>query len=391
MKFFIILALLFGLVLAGKKGFQETPSPTTEGEGEGEGLADTGEMESTGEGEEAETGGEGENAGEEGSTGEGEEGSTGEGEEGSTGEGEEGSTGEGDETGEVAETSSPVIMSGPTLLTLVQESKTHTILYSLLQTLSDVSTLLQTEGPYTLFAPTDEAFGRVPPEMLDTLKNDADALMYVLSYHVVKGMYRIRDLEKCQMLETSYESKMVLIRRDSSGVSLNDMARTVDKMEDKKTGNGILHAIDYPLMPPSMWECESKMGTQCLLTEGCRLRMNGKCRMTKHVCPRREYMEEMKKSIEASMEASMKASKSMSKSLSKSMSANPSASVAPSEGEGEGEGEGELSPETTGEGEMDYGEGEMDYGEGEGEAETTGEGEGEADTTGEGEVEPEGE
>jgi uncharacterized surface protein with fasciclin (FAS1) repeats len=293
MKYFIILALLFTCVFAAKKLQASTSVSVSEAEAT---SSESAEALNTSEGAEV---------------------------------AEASESAEGAEsTEEVAtESSPPLIATGPSIVTVVMQSKMHTILSSLLQNNSDVSDMLMQTGPYTLFAPTDAAFSRVPADKLAALQADTESLMYVLQYHVLSGMYRTNDLEACQMLPTEYNSEMVLVRRDSAGVSLNDMARVVDKMANKKAPNGIVHAIDYVLMPMSMWDCSSMSGTQCLLSNGCRLRMNGKCRNTKHVCSRREYLKSVSKSLEASMEASEKASKSMSKSLSKSAAANPTQSV----------------------------------------------------------------
>jgi uncharacterized surface protein with fasciclin (FAS1) repeats len=299
MKYFIILALLFTCVFAAKKLQASTSVSVSEAEAT---SSESAEALSTSEGAEVAEASE-------------------------SAEGAESSEGA-ESTEEVAtESSPPLIATGPSIVTVVTQSKMHTILSSLLQNNSDVSDMLMQTGPYTLFAPTDAAFSRVPADKLAALQADTESLMYVLQYHVLSGMYRTNDLEACQMLPTEYNSEMVLVRRDSAGVSLNDMARVVDKMANKKAPNGIVHAIDYVLMPMSMWDCSSMSGTQCLLSNGCRLRMNGKCRNTKHVCSRREYLKSVSKSLEASMEASEKASKSMSKSLSKSAAANPTQSV----------------------------------------------------------------
>ena len=105
---------------------------------------------------------------------------------------------------------------------------------------------LKGKGPFTVFAPTDEAFAKIPKKDLDALLNDKEALTRVLTYHVVPGKVMAADVVKLSSADT-VEGHSIAIDA-SSGVKVND-ANVVKT--DIKTSNGVIHVIDTVLIPKS--------------------------------------------------------------------------------------------------------------------------------------------
>ena len=103
---------------------------------------------------------------------------------------------------------------------------------------------LKGKGPFTVFAPTDEAFAKIPKAALDALIADKAKLAKVLTYHVVAGKVMAADVMKIKEAKT-VEGQMLKIDT-SSGVKVND-AKVVKA--DVETSNGVIHVIDTVLMP----------------------------------------------------------------------------------------------------------------------------------------------
>ena len=103
---------------------------------------------------------------------------------------------------------------------------------------------LKGDGPYTVFAPTDEAFAKVPADALNALLADKEALRKVLLYHVVAGKVTAGDVVKLSSATTAQGSNVMIDA--SNGVKINNA--TVVKA-DIMAGNGIIHVIDTVLMP----------------------------------------------------------------------------------------------------------------------------------------------
>jgi uncharacterized surface protein with fasciclin (FAS1) repeats len=112
-----------------------------------------------------------------------------------------------------------------------------------LQTAGLVETL-KGAGPFTVFAPTDEAFAKIPKADLDALIKDKAKLTQVLTYHVVSGKVMAADVMKLKEAKT-VEGQMVTIDT-SDGVKVNDA--TVIKA-DVTASNGVIHVIDTVLLP----------------------------------------------------------------------------------------------------------------------------------------------
>jgi uncharacterized surface protein with fasciclin (FAS1) repeats len=107
--------------------------------------------------------------------------------------------------------------------------------------------VLKGEGPFTLFAPTDKAFEKVPKEKLESLLKDKEALQSVLTYHVVPGKVMAADVVKLKGAKTVL-GKPVKIAVQDRDVLING-AKVVKA--DIECANGVIHVIDAVLLPPA--------------------------------------------------------------------------------------------------------------------------------------------
>jgi len=110
---------------------------------------------------------------------------------------------------------------------------------------ADLVDTLKGEGPYTVFAPTDEAFAKIPKADLDALLADKKKLTAVLTYHVVPGKVMAADVVKLDSA-TTVQGESVTILVSDGGVKVDD-ANVVKT--DIVTSNGVIHVIDTVLMP----------------------------------------------------------------------------------------------------------------------------------------------
>jgi uncharacterized surface protein with fasciclin (FAS1) repeats len=113
---------------------------------------------------------------------------------------------------------------------------------------------LKGKGPFTVFAPTDEAFAKIPKADLDNLLKNKEALKNVLLYHVVSGKVMSADVVKLQSATTVQGSDVTITVKDKS-VMLN--TAKVIKV-DIGTSNGVIHVIDTVLMPPTQKKMSPK-------------------------------------------------------------------------------------------------------------------------------------
>jgi uncharacterized surface protein with fasciclin (FAS1) repeats len=104
---------------------------------------------------------------------------------------------------------------------------------------------LKGDGPFTVFAPTDEAFAKLPKDRLDALLADKNALTKVLTYHVVPGKIMSGDLSGKTMSVATVEGSEVKVNA-MSGVMINN-ANVVKA--DIATSNGVIHVIDTVILP----------------------------------------------------------------------------------------------------------------------------------------------
>jgi uncharacterized surface protein with fasciclin (FAS1) repeats len=119
-------------------------------------------------------------------------------------------------------------------------------LTTLLKKAGLVSTLGRS-GPYTVFAPTNAAFAKVPKQTLNALLADKAKLKAVLLYHVVPGKVTAAKVVKLTSAKTA-NGERVRIRVKGSAVYVNGARVT---KADVMAANGVIHVIDSVLVPPS--------------------------------------------------------------------------------------------------------------------------------------------
>ena len=119
-------------------------------------------------------------------------------------------------------------------------------LASLLQATGLVDTL-KTGGPFTVFAPTDAAFAKVPKATLDALAADPAKLKAVLLYHVVQGSVPASEVVKLTSAKTLNGASVSIKVQDGSVLVNGAKVVTPDVM----ASNGVIHVIDTVLLPPA--------------------------------------------------------------------------------------------------------------------------------------------
>lgn len=103
--------------------------------------------------------------------------------------------------------------------------------------------VLATGGPFTVFAPTDDAFAKLPPGTVQTLVDNPPQLARILKYHVVAGSWRKADLSSTDTL-TSLESSPIPIRTEPNFEVKNSTVVAADIEAD----NGVIHVIDNVIL-----------------------------------------------------------------------------------------------------------------------------------------------
>jgi uncharacterized surface protein with fasciclin (FAS1) repeats len=111
--------------------------------------------------------------------------------------------------------------------------------------LSGLETKIATTGPYTLFAPSDEAFAKLSSEEREALYKDKNRLAKILSYHIIPGKVLITEV-KPGPVET-LEGDAVALKSDNGKVTVNGANVT---QSDLAADNGVIHEIDALLTPP---------------------------------------------------------------------------------------------------------------------------------------------
>lgn len=110
---------------------------------------------------------------------------------------------------------------------------------------ADLVDTLKGTGPFTVFAPNDAAFAKVPAADLDALLKDKAALGKVLTYHVVAGKVMASDVVKLTSAKTVQGQELKIAVKD--GVVYVDGAKVIST--DIETSNGVIHVIDSVVLP----------------------------------------------------------------------------------------------------------------------------------------------
>ncbi|EGN75453.1 secreted/surface protein [Idiomarina sp. A28L] len=113
---------------------------------------------------------------------------------------------------------------------------------------ADLVDVLNGEGPFTVFAPTDEAFAALPAGTVESLLEPAnrDQLIAILTYHVVSGKVMSADLAGQQLNADTVEGSSLNIDATGYGVKVNDASVVTADIE---ADNGVIHVIDKVLIP----------------------------------------------------------------------------------------------------------------------------------------------
>ncbi|MDH6260248.1 putative surface protein with fasciclin (FAS1) repeats [Bradyrhizobium sp. BR13661] len=130
-------------------------------------------------------------------------------------------------------------------------SKDHTTLVAAVKAAGLVETL-EGKGPFTVFAPTNTAFGKLPAGTVDTLvkpENKA-TLTKILTYHVVAGRLEASDLTDGKMLKT-VEGEQLTVKHDGGKIEIIDSkgGASIVTIADVNQSNGVIHVVDSVLMP----------------------------------------------------------------------------------------------------------------------------------------------
>jgi uncharacterized surface protein with fasciclin (FAS1) repeats len=132
-------------------------------------------------------------------------------------------------------------------------SKDHTTLVAAVKAAGLVGTL-EGKGPFTVFAPTNAAFGKLPAGTVDSLikpENKA-TLTKILTYHVVPGRLEASDLTDGKMLKTA-EGEELTVKKDGSKTWIVDAkgGPSMVTISNVHQSNGVIHVVDTVLMPAS--------------------------------------------------------------------------------------------------------------------------------------------
>ncbi len=139
--------------------------------------------------------------------------------------------------------------SQPDIVALASNTASLSTLVKALQA-ADLAGTLQQAGPFTVFAPTDEAFAALPAGTLDDLMKpeNKQQLIEILTYHVAEGNVKAADLSDGMMVKTVNGNELkVMISGDK--VMVNEASVTMPNVE---ASNGVVHVIDKVMLPPSM-------------------------------------------------------------------------------------------------------------------------------------------
>jgi uncharacterized surface protein with fasciclin (FAS1) repeats len=133
---------------------------------------------------------------------------------------------------------------GKTIVDIAAGDEQFSTLVTALQA-ADLVETLQGEGPFTVFAPTNDAFDKLPKGTLDSLLADIPALTDILLYHVVDGKVMAADVVKLTEAPT-LQGSAAPVSVDGSSVMIGEATVTTTDLE---ASNGVIHVIDTVLIP----------------------------------------------------------------------------------------------------------------------------------------------
>ena len=144
-------------------------------------------------------------------------------------------------------TPEPEVMEMDIVDTAVADGRFTTLVAAV--TAAELVDTLKGEGPFTVFAPTDDAFAALPEGTVESLllPENKQALTDILLYHVVSGKVMAADVVNLESA-TTVLGKDVAIKVDGGKVYINDAEVIITDIE---TSNGVIHVVDSVLLPPS--------------------------------------------------------------------------------------------------------------------------------------------
>jgi len=110
---------------------------------------------------------------------------------------------------------------------------------------ADLVDTLSNDGPFTVFAPTDDAFAKLPEGTVESLLGDIPSLKSILLYHVVSGKVMASDVVELDAAPT-LNGKDVMIKVDMGNVYINDAQVIITDIE---ASNGVIHVVDTVILP----------------------------------------------------------------------------------------------------------------------------------------------
>ncbi|MCS6923083.1 MAG: fasciclin domain-containing protein [Fimbriimonadales bacterium] len=131
----------------------------------------------------------------------------------------------------------------PTIVDIAVQAGKFNTLVQAVQAAGLVETL-SGEGPFTVFAPTDEAFAQIPQETLQAVLANKEQLTAILTYHVVPGKLMAADVARSTQLQT-VQGQSITVSTEG-GVRVDD-ANVIQT--DIEADNGVIHVIDKVIMP----------------------------------------------------------------------------------------------------------------------------------------------
>ncbi|MBC7779272.1 MAG: fasciclin domain-containing protein [Proteobacteria bacterium] len=144
--------------------------------------------------------------------------------------------------GIAAATASAADMANMDIVDTAAKNGSFKTLVSLIKQAGLVDTL-KGKGPFTVFAPTDEAFAKVPKATLDGLAKDKEKLAAVLTYHVVPGRVLAKDVKAGGVKTVNGQD----VRLDTAGGVTVNGAKVISA--DVMASNGVIHVIDSVILP----------------------------------------------------------------------------------------------------------------------------------------------
>ncbi len=130
--------------------------------------------------------------------------------------------------------------------TAIQNGNFTTLVSALTE--AELVATLKGPGPFTVFAPTDDAFAKIDSAVLSDLVADKPTLTKVLTFHVVSGKYLAADVVGMTKL-TSLEGSDLVIDVSGSAVKIDVAEITITDIE---CSNGVIHVIDTVMIPPTV-------------------------------------------------------------------------------------------------------------------------------------------